>query len=551
MSSLLEISEEYVPGTVHLLDNEGITEVSKRTENETSIVLHPQPSKDPNDPLRWSKTKKAFNFTILVFSSFAMGCSIVWSGPIWDIWISEFDCTYTELNISTAICFIFLAFGCFALQPIASYFGKRVVYLICSILQIVGAIVYMTATTYQSIWAACAIVGFGSSPIYAIVVLSTTDIFFQHERTFKVSVIVFTIFGATALSPLVAAYVTSGIGWRWCPRIFLIWFGVLFIIQLFFMEGTDFRRTESNEALEKEIVEQIRSYTTIEQQNHDLKIKGSEKEIHVIPLDDISSTVEIDTSIPLKTRTQRLKLIETEHAPRGSIISNIIWPLRMYLLVIIGWCGCLQGLQQMWLSFVVNTQVLFFASPPYNFNTGDVGLTNLSTLVGILLGTYYGHIVDKVSIWFARKNNGIFEPEFRLWTLIPPFIANAGGLLMYALGPYYGAQWMVAMVGSALIGFSMTTVTSIAFTYCCDCYPELEGSSLVSVGILNNVVPIPFSFCVATWIDNNGVKFVTCIIFFISMVFNLTFVGFLVYGKSIRRASIKQFKIFLASEDAY
>jgi hypothetical protein len=64
----------HVPGTV-LLD-----EISAHVESQTSnlkhgtgkdshIILAPQPSEDPNDPLNWSKSKKDVVLAVLCFGA--------------------------------------------------------------------------------------------------------------------------------------------------------------------------------------------------------------------------------------------------------------------------------------------------------------------------------------------------------------------------------------------------------------------------------------------------------------------------------------------------
>ena len=47
-----------VPGTVHLLDLEGILIAKHASGSQRDIVLVPSPSSDPNDPLNWSARRK-------------------------------------------------------------------------------------------------------------------------------------------------------------------------------------------------------------------------------------------------------------------------------------------------------------------------------------------------------------------------------------------------------------------------------------------------------------------------------------------------------------
>lgn len=62
--------DDIVPGTVHLVDMEGILHLKKGPNPEHNIILRPQPSSNPNDPLRWLQTKKKVQFGLLFFWAF-------------------------------------------------------------------------------------------------------------------------------------------------------------------------------------------------------------------------------------------------------------------------------------------------------------------------------------------------------------------------------------------------------------------------------------------------------------------------------------------------
>lgn len=57
------------------------------------------------------------------------------------------------------------------------------------------------------------------------------------------------------------------------------------------------------------------------------------------------------------------------------------------------------------------------------FSVAEVGYTYAGAFVGALIGfaitgifTYY------VTLWLVRKNNGVYEPEFRIWLAVPLLI---------------------------------------------------------------------------------------------------------------------------------
>ncbi|MCJ1377510.1 hypothetical protein MMC17_000605 [Xylographa soralifera] len=59
-----------VPGTVHLVDVEGILNAKHASGSSKDIVLIPTPSDDPEDPLNWSRKRKLLSTaSICVFVS--------------------------------------------------------------------------------------------------------------------------------------------------------------------------------------------------------------------------------------------------------------------------------------------------------------------------------------------------------------------------------------------------------------------------------------------------------------------------------------------------
>jgi hypothetical protein len=53
-----EADDDYVPGTVHLVDVTGQISSSHHDGSQKDIVLIPQPSSDPEDPLNWTYRRK-------------------------------------------------------------------------------------------------------------------------------------------------------------------------------------------------------------------------------------------------------------------------------------------------------------------------------------------------------------------------------------------------------------------------------------------------------------------------------------------------------------
>lgn len=89
---------QHVPGTVLLNDEAAHTEIAAGLKHGTGrnahIVLAPQPSEDPNDPLNWAQWKKEVFALILLFGAMLNAAT---NGPLLN---SSIVVIATELNVS-------------------------------------------------------------------------------------------------------------------------------------------------------------------------------------------------------------------------------------------------------------------------------------------------------------------------------------------------------------------------------------------------------------------------------------------------------------------
>ena len=107
---------------------------------------------------------------------------------------------------------------------------------------------------------------------------------------------------------------------------------------------------------------------------------------------------------------------------------------------------------------------------------GINSLINIPAIVGIAFGSYVGGaLTDVIAAKMAKRNEGIFEPEFRLLSLIFPFFIAPSGLLMYFLAIRthdrfgFGVQrlehWSVSWIGYGCLAFGLSAVPAIVMTY--------------------------------------------------------------------------------------
>lgn len=528
-----EVDEEWVPGTVYIVDVDHSLAVQHNGASD--IVLIPQPSENPNDPLLWSRWKKEFQFAILFYWSFLTAVATNWNGPVWTIWVEVFNTSFTALNDASALCWCFLGVGCLLLQPTAMSLGRRSVYLSATIIQTVGNIIGGVSKNIGMLYAVNVLTGFAGAPCDSLVQISTTDIFFQHERATRISALTFALYSGSYLGPIAAGYIVenSHLGWKWCYWFLVIFFGTLFVIQFFLMEDSTFVNQRPNDTkVEKDILALVKSHE--DGINEDAgSLEKDQVALDIAELDKASNVPE------KRSYVQKLKVVELQYNDKRAWWKIFIRPVLTLPLPAVLWGGFVYGVQVMWLSLIATTQSEFFSVAPYNFSTAAVGDTNFASLIGCFFGMFWGgNLSDKFVTWKARRNNGILEPEFRLWFLILPAVINSAGLLLYGLGMNSGISWVgPAGFGMGFLGFGMGSGGAIVLTYALDCYQELQSESMVMMLFLRNMIGMGFTFAIQPWLDLDGIVTTTWLMFMLSVVFNMSCLIFIKWGKKWRKMS--------------
>ncbi len=463
---------------------------------------------------------------------------------MWTQWTQDFDCTFMQLNIGLALGFLFLGFGCVVLQPTAMKLGKRFVYLMCTVIVIVANIVGSQGTRLGSFYGVKVLCGLAAAPVDSLVEISTTDVFFQHERASYLGWFVLALYAGSDLGPMACGYIVETLSWRWCYYILIIIFAVLLMIQLFLMEDTSFKRHQSSDTTEEAIIEQIKSHQTIiSAVQNDFTEEKQGYSLPVVVSRSSGEDDETDSSIPKRTFWQKRRFVEVEYSDSRLWLIIMCRPFFLVTIPAVVWGGLVYGSQMMWLSLMATTQSQVYSAPPFNFSALTVGLTNVSPLVGSIFGMLYGgYFVDYLTIKLSIRNNGVMEPEFRLWAMVIPTTFNAAGLLAYGIGATSKTNWFVSVgIGQFLLGFAMGASGGICLTYVVDSYPKLASEALVLMLLIRNLIGCGFTFAIQPWLTRNGLTVTSWLMFMLSIVINGSFVVFLQWGKKLRRWTKKRY----------
>jgi hypothetical protein len=168
---------------------------------------------------------------------------------------------------------------------------------------------------------------------------------------------------------------------------------------------------------------------------------------------------------------------------KDSWLRVAIRPFILFAYPAVLWSSMVYALAVGWL-IVLSESVahIYQDHDSYNFTSLQVGLVYISPFVGGVLGTAVaGKISDIVVRYMARKNDGVYEPEFRLVMAIPIAISTTIGLMGFGWSAEEKNNWAVPTIFFGVISFGCSLASTTAVTFVVDSYRVYAGESLVTL----------------------------------------------------------------------
>ena len=466
---------KWPPGTVRL-------ELLKQ-DHTADIILQPRPTSNPNDPLNWPKWRKYLNFGLAAFFALMVAAQVSATTPTWGPMGTELNFSDEVLNDTYAIGCATLALGGFMLMPFALKYGLRPVYVISCAAQLAVMIWAAKTQTAGDWWGVNAVQCWLGALGECMVQMTISDIFFIHQRGLMNSIYVWSANFGGSLAPVAAGFITASQGWRWVWWWCAILFAVETVVMIFGFEESKFNWTEvvQGRRLDIEDREAIVNGKADEKTGTLNALRIPETQVDD-PLSN-GTTVEIDRSIPRKPYWQRLALTTTTKGPWTLFARHAHQPFFiMFTIPGVGYICLVYAVLLSWGTVMSAAQSTYMLDPPYSFDSTQIGLMHLAPFIGNTIGALAGGpITDWLVLKLAKRNNGIYEPEMRLWVLVPFIPFQIAGPFWFGYALQEGQSWVSVAFATAVSHFGTAPISSVTLTYMLDAYNEVSLFAIVIV----------------------------------------------------------------------
>ena len=84
-----------------------------------------------------------------------------------------------------------------------------------------------------------------------------------------------------------------------------------------------------------------------------------------------------------------------------------------------------------------------------------------------------GPVSDWMILRLARRHNGVYEPEMRLWVFVPFIPFQVAGAFWFGYAIQQGESWGAVAAAFGICNFGSAPIQSVALTYIIDAYNEV------------------------------------------------------------------------------
>ncbi|KAL3478557.1 major facilitator superfamily domain-containing protein [Aspergillus californicus] len=515
-----EVRDAVPPGTVSLSIHSHQILHGSNTKHEGELILNPQPSSDPCDPLNWPAWRKAV--VLLCMSVYAFignftSSSIASAFPLYATPLA-FNPPVAMGKLSHLVAVNVLMMGAANIWwvPLANTFGRRPVTLISMLILVLCSMWAGLAGSFESLLAARFFMGVGVGPADTVAPNVIGEIYFTHQTGKAMGFYTVFLSLGSLVGGISGGYIGARSGLDWLHWVNVIISAILFVACLFFVPETLYKREEIPVVIHSEKA---------------LKEGGESSQIEEV-VDQPSREYQDFTFLrSLKLYTYHGNLMRNFIAPWLTLRLPGVW------LVMFWYAGLVGGIVT--LSTVGPTIVAY---PPYSWGQ-NAGLINVGGIIGAAIGAAAtAAFADRViTSKKTLKAGALMEPERRLLVALPGLILATTGLWTFGFCAQNGgpSMWVGMQFGIGMLSFGLMQAPSVGFNYIIDAYRPVAADCFVAITCMRAIISFAWSFFAGNWVNSAGAATPFGVFGGLMGLFTLMLFPMLIWGKRTRIATAK------------
>jgi hypothetical protein len=443
-----------------------------QTDADAVVLQIPQPSDDPNDPLNWPLWKRdliTFILSMTAIFATALGPILAANTLTLSLW---FLVPFGPVAQLTGYFLLGVGVGGFFIVPSARIWGKRHAFIFGTCI-LIGSSVWAgeVGTNFESMRWARIIQGLGCAPFESLVNAAVGDLYFVHQRGKRMAFTNLAVFGGAFFTPILVGKITHTIMWWWSFYFVAIFCAACLPAIIFFCPETAYRRDQhyNTDLLAADESAAFKEYSAAHGQSTPPITPRNDAGDKTNDDGDLTGTPEggdpekvaygrhpaattgnangngnsngngngraayAGANTPKKTWVQELAVF-TGRKTDESFWKLALRPFPLFLQPAFLWACLIQGTLIGWTVFIGVIMAEFFIGFPLWWDEVNTGYAYTGAFIGALGGfVVAGGLADWSAKWLTKRNGGIYEPEFRLFLVIPQLIFGVMGLYGFGI----------------------------------------------------------------------------------------------------------------------
>ncbi|EGS21205.1 uncharacterized protein CTHT_0030510 [Thermochaetoides thermophila DSM 1495] len=522
---------DHVPGTTRYFDDperpqyaaDGAAKGLKcDASGPVPIILVPQPSDDPNDPLNWPLWRRDLITFILSMTAIFATCL----GPILAAntltLTFHYQVPFTKIAALTGWYLLGVGIGAFVFVPTGRIWGKRHLFVAGTAMLVAtaawGGASYGKDKYTSMVWARV-FQGVATAPFESLVNAAVGDLYCVHQRGIRMAFTNLAVFGGAFFTPILVGKITHSIGWQWTFYFVAIFCGICLPLIYFLCPETAYRR---DTALNLDLLDKDQPIPLKKKENRTTTATHKEEhdgDLYVVEAHENSQTNKIgepvgftvDKPIPPKASfTQSLALFNGRKTDE-QFWKLLLRPLPLFLQPAFLWACLIQGCMIGWTVFIGVILAQFFLATPLWWGEVETGYAYTAAFVGAIIGFVIAGVLSDWSAKMMTKwNNGVYEPEFRIVLVIPQMILGCAGL--YGWGKTVDGllhekyHYVVPLTFFALEVAGMVIGAVSSSLYIVDAYRDLAIEGFTCMIVFKNIFSFGLTLRAFEWLVQTNTK---------------------------------------------